>query len=134
VAETREHRHRDAADAAGGASDCYPRMRWQSALFDGQDAQGRGEAGGAGDHGGARVPPWRRRQQRPAVDALALGIGAPARFAHAFAGGDHGVAGFPVSVGRVDDGAAEVDARDHGKAAHDRGGAGDGEGVLVVHR
>src|SRR6266480_6201469 len=54
--------------------------------------------------------------------------------AHAPAGADHPVAGLPLRMRGLFNGAGEVDARDHRKAPHHRCLAGDGKAVLVVQR
>ena len=54
--------------------------------------------------------------------------------AHAPAVADDLVAGLPLRMRGLFDGAGEVDAGDHRKAPHHRGLAGDGETILVVQR
>ena len=47
---------------------------------------------------------------------------------------DHLVAGFPLGMGRGLDGSRQIDAGNHGKAAHHRRLAGDRKTVLVIER
>jgi hypothetical protein len=56
------------------------------------------------------------------------------RFADAPAVEHHAVAHLPGRIGTLADGAGEVDARHHRKAAHDRRLAGQRQTVLVVER
>src|ERR1700759_1986477 len=55
-------------------------------------------------------------------------------FTHPPTVADHLVPGFPLRMGRLFDGAGEIDAGDHRKAPYYRGLAGQRQTVLVVQR
>src|SRR5438128_1658370 len=84
-------------------------------LFQREHRKHCGEAGGADRHRLARRHAARQAHQPVALDARLLGVSAEMGLAHAPAGTDHLVAGLPLRMRRLLDGAREVDARDHGK-------------------
>ncbi len=103
-------------------------------LFQREHREHRGETGCADRHRIPRGHSLGQAHQPVALDARLLGIGAEMGLAHAPAGADHLVAGLPLRMRRLLDGAGEVDARDHRKTPHHRRLTGDGEAILVVQR
>ena len=103
-------------------------------LFQRQHRQHRGVAGGADRHRVARRHALGQPHQPVALDAGLLGIGAEMGLAHAPAVADHLVAGLPLRMRGLFDGAGEIDAGDHRETPHHRRLAGDGKAILVVQR
>ena len=135
IAEPGQHGRGDGADAAGGTADNHRAvLRRQPMLFQREHRKHRGEAGGTDRHRVARRHPHRQAHQPIALDARLLGVSAEMSLTHTPAGADHLVAGLPLRMRRLLDGAREVDACDHREAPHDRRLAGDGKAILVVQR
>lgn len=108
--------------------------RLNPVAFECHHAQHRSVAGGADRHRLAGGDAGRQRNQPVALEAGLLREATPVRLAHAPAVQQHRVARLQTLVRRGLDGASEVDAGHHRKAAHHRALAGDRERVLVVDR
>jgi hypothetical protein len=122
-------------DPAGRAGDGYrPLLRGEPVPGERHDAEHGGVAGGADGHGVMRAHAVGQLDQPIALDAGLLGIGAEMGLAAAPAVEDDLVARLPGGIVRRLHGAGEIDAGDHGKAAHHGRLAGERESVLVVER
>ena len=122
VAEPRQQRDGDAADAAGRAGDQHRRPRRAHAVpSPAPYAQHRGVAGGADRHRLPRreAPPGSGTSQSPFEPRL-LRQAAPVRLADAPAVEHDLVAGLEPACRLSSDRAGEVDARHHRELAHHR--------------
>jgi hypothetical protein len=135
MAEAREQRDRDAADAAARAGHQHRAVAGLDAvLLERDDGEHRGVAGGADRHRLARRERGWQGDQPVALQSRALAQATPARFADTPAVVDDLVARLPGRMARREHGAGAVDARHHRPGAHDRALVRDRQRVLVVER
>ena len=92
--------------------------------IEGHETEHGGVAGGADRHRLFGFQAVRQRHEPIALHPRTLGIGAEMGLAHAPAIADDLVAGLPLRMRGLFDGAGKVDAGDHRKTSHHRGLAG----------